>query len=68
MYREAWWAKVHAVEKSQSRLSDKTTTYLTALSFSCNMWDLEFNQYIGYSSWGYQMTWDYLNIIMSYHF
>ena len=46
MYREAWWAKVHAVEKSQSQLSNKTTTYLTVLSFSCNMWDLEFNQYI----------------------
>ena len=46
MDRGAWWDTVHAVEKSQSRLSDKTATYLTALSFSCNMWALEFNQYI----------------------
>ena len=38
MNRGAWWAAVHGVTKSQTRLSDKA--HVQSGIFSCSMWDL----------------------------
>ena len=38
MDREAWWATVHGVAKSQDDSSVHTRTHLPASGLSCNMW------------------------------
>ena len=42
MDREAWWATVHGVTKSQTWLSDLALAYisLAVLGLRCSMWDL----------------------------